>query len=160
MDIINYRGNTQCEWEFACRGIRLNGNNASGFSLCAAGRIQICAVMDQYLGICHDNTDRQRGQQTLAAAGLNAGLNLCFKGDISCGIGNGRCLSRLRFIAHTGIYLTFNVYNSIADFNVDNIQRIGQRGDIQNAARLVDFRRDIYVTAGIDSSGISNLYTG
>ena len=102
MYIIDHCRNAQSERKLACRRTCLYADDAFRLSFHAAGRLQNRAVMDKNFGTGHDDTDRQRRQQTLAAAGLNAGLHLCIQFDVPGGVFYRSDCPCRGIIVHTG----------------------------------------------------------
>ena len=131
--------------------LRLRGDAARGF--------QHRGLVEIDFGIQHRDADRQRRQVGVAAAGVDAGLDLGIHAN-----GTGAVLGEhgvvCSVIGRAGIDAAVHVDLGAADLHVDQVQDIGQGGDIQYAALLAHLRADVHVARGVDGSVRADVHLG
>ena len=154
MYIRHHRGNTQRERKLRGRSGGLNLHTALGLGDDAAGGLNH-GIANVDLGIQHGNRHRNGREIVVAASGFDLGIHIGADAHIAAAalfVGNndlvviGSVVGRIL----PGVNFTVDIDNGTADLDVHGVERVGQIGDVQDAAGLVDRGGELHIAGRID----------
>ena len=161
MHVGHHRGNRQREGQVAGAGpgLDLHGTFRGGVDAARGG--QFGGIVDIDFGIQHHHADSQGGQIAVAAARLDLRHDVGLHGDGAAVVGNtgfGAGGPGGFAEVHACVHFAADVDLRAADLDVDHVQHVGDCGDVQNAAVLVDDGGDVHVLHRVDRRGAFDIH--
>ena len=154
MYIRHHCGNAQRKGKLRGGSGGLKLHAAPGLGDDAAGGLDH-GIVDVDLGIQHGDSRRDRGEIAVAASGFDLGIHIGADADIAAAaffVGDDNLIVVIAAVAGilSGVDFTVDIDDGASDLYVHRVERVGQVGDIQDSAGLVDRSGELHITGGID----------